>query len=101
VRFDAQRSIRLFAPQRFAKIAASSRLDTRLEDQEIVTKVRDDIDARKAEHDLHKAQRRADRAEEDARFAIDFAYSAIVEAEYSALDAALARSEANELSGGT
>ena len=29
---------------------------------------------------------------------IDFAYSAIVEAEYAALDAALARMEANELS---
>jgi hypothetical protein len=41
---------------------------------------------------------RADRAEEDARFAIDFAYSAIVEAEYAALDAALARVEADELS---
>lgn len=66
---------------------------------EIVTKVRDDIDDRKAEHDLQKTERRADNAEEDARFAIDFAYSAIVEAEYSSLDAALARMEANELSG--
>ena len=56
------------------------------------------IENRKAEHDLHKAEGRADRAEEDARFAIDFAYSAIVEAEYAALDAALARMEADELS---
>ena len=56
------------------------------------------VENRKAEHDLHKAEGRADRAEEDARFAIDFAYSAIVEAEYAALDAALARVEADELS---
>jgi hypothetical protein len=60
--------------------------------------VRADIQGGKEEHDLHKAQRRADQAEEDARFAIDFAYSAIVEAEYAGLDAALARMEADELS---
>ena len=58
----------------------------------------EEVENRKAEHDLHKAEGRADRAEEDARFAIDFAYSAIAEAEYAALDAALARMEANELS---
>ena len=51
------------------------------------------------EHDLHKAQHHADRAEEEARFAIDFAYSAVVEAEYAVLDAALARVEADDLSG--
>jgi hypothetical protein len=59
---------------------------------------RADIQGKKEEHDLHKAQRRADRAEEDARFAIDFAYSAIVESEYAVLDAAVARREADELS---
>ena len=48
-------------------------------------------------HDLHKAQHHADRAEEEARFAIDFAYSAVVEAEYAVLDAALARVEADDL----
>ena len=47
---------------------------------------------------MHKAQHRADRAEEEARFAIDFAYSAVVEAEYAVLDAALARMEADDLS---
>ena len=37
-------------------------------------------------------------AEDDARFAIDFAYSAIGEAEYAVLDASLARMEADEQS---
>lgn len=35
--------------------------------------VRADIQGKKEKHDLHKAQRQADEAEEDARFAIDFA----------------------------
>ena len=56
---------------------------------ERVAAIRADIEARKAEHDLHKAEHRADRAEDEAEYAIAFAYSAIVEAEYSVLDAAL------------
>lgn len=60
--------------------------------------LRQNIQNRKAEHDLHKAQRSADLAEDDAKFAIDFAYSAIGEAEYAVLDATLARKEAEELS---
>jgi hypothetical protein len=63
-----------------------------------IAKVREDMEGRKTEHDLHKAQRRADSAEDDARFAIDFAYSAIGEAEYAVLDASLARMEADEQS---
>jgi hypothetical protein len=63
---------------------------------EAVAGVRADFESKKEEHDLHKAQRRAERAEDDARFAIDFAYSAIVEAEYAVLDAALAKKEAEE-----
>ena len=63
-----------------------------------IAKVREDIEGRKAEHDLHHAQRTAERAEDDARFAIDFAYSAIVEAEYAVLDASLERMEADEQS---
>ena len=59
--------------------------------------VREENENRKAEHDLHKAEGRANRAEEDARFAIDFAYSAIVEAEYATLDAMLARENAAQL----
>jgi hypothetical protein len=63
-----------------------------------IAKAREDVEGRKTEHDLHKAQRRADWAEDDARSAIDFAYSAIGEAEYAVLDASLARMEADEQS---
>ena len=47
---------------------------------------------------MHKAERRADRAEDEAEYSIAFAYSAVVEAEYAVLDAALARVEAADLS---
>jgi hypothetical protein len=49
--------------------------------------------------DLHRAQSKADNAEDDAAFAIDYAYGAIEEAEYAVLDAALARMDADELAG--
>ena len=62
-----------------------------------VAELRDRVDTRKAEHDVHVAQRKAENAEADAGFAIDFAYGAVVEAEYAVLDAALARMEADEL----
>jgi hypothetical protein len=65
---------------------------------EHVAKVREDLESRKAEHDVHKAQRRADDAEDYASFEIDLAYSAVVEAEYAALDAVLARMDAEQLS---
>jgi vacuolar-type H+-ATPase subunit I/STV1 len=59
--------------------------------------IRDDIDRRRSEHDMDKAGLRADIAEDDALFAIDYAYAAIDEAEYAVLDATLARVEADEL----
>ena len=62
-----------------------------------VEAVRRDISSKKAEHDLHAAQRRADAAEDDAAFAIRYAYWAIEDAEYAVLDATLARSEADNL----
>jgi hypothetical protein len=62
-----------------------------------LAEMRQDIHDRRAEHDLKKAQRTADSTEEDAAFAIDFAYGAIEEAEYAVLDAVLARTEAEEL----
>jgi hypothetical protein len=65
---------------------------------ERITSIREDMERRKAEHDVHHAQKKAERAEGDAEYAIDFAYSAIVEAEYAVLDAVLARVEADELS---
>jgi hypothetical protein len=62
-----------------------------------VAELRDRVETKKAEHDVHVAQRRAENAEADAAFAIDFAYGAVVEAEYAVLDAVLARMEAEEL----
>ncbi len=63
-----------------------------------IAKVREDLENRKAEHDVHKAQKRAERAEDYASFEIELAYSAVVEAEYAALDAVLARMDAEQLS---
>jgi hypothetical protein len=65
-----------------------------------VAEARDRVETKKAEHDVHVAERRAENAEADATFAIDFAYSAVVEAEYAVLDAMLARAEATELTQG-
>ncbi|MGZ8563833.1 MAG: YtxH domain-containing protein [Candidatus Limnocylindria bacterium] len=65
---------------------------------EHIARIRRDLEGKKAEHDVHKAQRRADDAEAYASFAIDLAYSAVAEAEYAALDAALARMDADEMS---
>lgn len=47
----------------------------------------------------HGAQRNADDAEEDAKFAIAHAYWAVEEAEYRVLDAALARKDADSMAG--
>jgi len=52
---------------------------------------------RKAEHDADAAQRAAERADDNASFALDYAYAAIEEAEYAVLDAQLAHLEADEL----
>jgi hypothetical protein len=68
---------------------------------EHIEKMRSDIGERRAEHDVDRAQERADNAEDDAAFAVDYAYAAIEEAEYAVLDAALARTEANELAAST
>jgi hypothetical protein len=64
---------------------------------EHLAKIRDDIEAKRAEHDKDRAERRAERAESDAQFAISFASAAVDEAEYAVLDATLARMEADEL----
>jgi len=58
-----------------------------------IASIRRDIEAKKAEHDLHTSQRRAASAEEDAEFAIQLAYWAVEEAEWAALDATLAQME--------
>jgi hypothetical protein len=54
-------------------------------------------DDRKAAHDLKTRQRAAERADDDAAFAVDFAYAAIEEAQYAVLDADLAHREVDEL----
>ena len=64
---------------------------------EHLAKIRDDVEAKRAEHDVDRAQRRAERAEGDADFAISFAFAAVEEAEYAVLDATLARMEVDEL----
>ena len=65
---------------------------------EHISRVREDLEDKRAKHDVHVAQRRADDAEEYASFAADHAYSAVVEAEYAALDAVLARMDAVQMS---
>jgi hypothetical protein len=66
---------------------------------EHVAQIQKNVESKKAEIDLDQAKGRADNAEADAEFAIEFAYTAIGEAEYAVLDANLARKEADELSG--
>jgi len=43
------------------------------------------------------AQRKADQADDDAAFAVEFAYAAIEEADYAVLDARLAHMEADDV----
>jgi hypothetical protein len=62
-----------------------------------VARVREDVESKKGKGDAHMAEVRADDAEGYAFFAIDLAYSAVVEAEYASLDALLARKEADQL----
>ena len=69
-------------------------------DDHIAT-IRQNIDEKRAEHDLNTAQRDADNAEDDAAFAVDYAYGAIEEAEYAVLDATLARENADSLAAGS
>lgn len=64
-----------------------------------IASVRRDIESRKAELDLKAKQRYADDAEEDAEFAIAYAYWAVEEAEYRVLDAVLARKDADSMGG--
>jgi len=61
-----------------------------------VTDIRADIDAKKADLDAKHLDHRAEDAELDAIDAIAFAEAAVEEAEYSALNAALARMDADE-----
>jgi hypothetical protein len=69
-----------------------------------VAKVRNDIEEKKAEFegkkselDVKKAERHADHAERDAAWAIDYAYAALEEADYSVLRAIVARANAEDV----
>jgi hypothetical protein len=64
---------------------------------EHIARIREHLEGKKEEHDVHMAKVRADDAEGYASFSIDLAYSAVVEAEYASLDAVLARKEAEQL----
>jgi hypothetical protein len=67
---------------------------------DFIATARQNIGEKRAEHDQNVANRAADNAEDDAAFAIDYAYGAIEEAEYAVLDATLARMDADALAAG-
>ena len=55
------------------------------------------VEKRQSEHELHRALRLADAAEEDAAAAIEVAAYFLNVAEYAVIDAALARMAADDL----
>ena len=59
--------------------------------------IRARLDKRQSEHELHRALRIADAAEEDAAVAIEVAAYFLNVAEYAVIDAALARIAADDL----
>jgi len=59
-------------------------------------KVRKHLDEQKTAYDVVTAENRAELAQADAKFAIDYALSAIEEAEYAVLDAILAQADVKE-----
>ena len=59
--------------------------------------VRARVETRQSEHELHRALRAADAAEEDAAAAIEVAAYFLNVAEYTVIDAALARMAADDL----
>jgi hypothetical protein len=64
---------------------------------EYIAAVHETIDEANEGISLVQAQRAADVAEDDASYAIDYAYSAIEQAEYDVLQAEFARMKADEL----
>ena len=74
--------------------------DTRQSINERVGELRAERDDHRAAHDLKKAERRADDAEVDAAYSVDFALAMLEEAEYAVADAVIARIDADELAAG-
>ena len=71
--------------------------DTKTSMKRPLDEVRARVENRKSEHELHRALRAADAAEEDAAAAIEVADYFLDVAEYAIIDAALARMAADEL----
>jgi len=66
-----------------------------------IAKVRKHAEQNKANMKADQAEVRAELAEDDAGAAVDFAYAAIEEAEYQVLNAAMARTDAEEAKAAT
>ena len=71
--------------------------DTKASMKRPLDEVRARVDKRQSEHELHRALRTADAAEEDAAAAIEVAAYFLNVAEYAVIDAALARMAADDL----
>jgi|KBSSwiStaDraftv2_1062776.scaffolds.fasta_scaffold355307_1 vacuolar-type H+-ATPase subunit I/STV1 len=99
---ESRASVEAEAAKLQATVAASKSKVSSVWDQQQqawndhVAKLRQQIDQRTRDMDLVLAEDRAEGAEADAMFAIDFAYSAIEQAESAALDAILARADASD-----
>lgn len=60
--------------------------------------IKAEIAEQKVARDVKRAAKRADHAELDAEFAVDFALAAIEQAEYAVINAVLARADSDDLS---
>jgi hypothetical protein len=75
--------------------------DTKASMKHQLDEVRARVDKRQSQHELHHALRLAETAEQDAAAAIDVAAYCLNIAEYSVIDAALARMAADDLAAAT
>src|SRR6478735_1770896 len=75
--------------------------DTKASMKHQLDEVRARVDQRQSQHELHHALRLAGTAEQDAAAAIDVAAYCLNIAEYSVIDAALARMAADDLAAAT
>jgi hypothetical protein len=62
--------------------------------------IRGNVEERRFERDLRRAEHRADVAEQDAADAVDFALYVLDQAEYAVVEAVLARADADEMASG-
>jgi hypothetical protein len=71
--------------------------DTRASVDARFAAMRAEADERRTEKDIKKAERHANHAEQDAADAIDWALYVLDQAEYSVIDAVIARADADDL----